>query len=160
MELDFINENAWYITSFVEPRVEDLYRKVEEYVRRNYIYNYVFEDGFLVGYKNEGYELKRVFGPCVLYSLAKLGDYSPDYIDLERVMSDELTQKEQLKSNYRASLKRKESKPKPVSCQIVCWLKGEMLRRLDRFQKVFFTFKTFHPSFARRLPHFSIPAAF
>ena len=95
MELDFINENAWYITSFVEPRVEDLYRKVEDYVRRNYIYNYVFEDGFLVGYKNEGYELKRVFGPCVLYSLAKLGDYSPDYIDLERVMSDELTQKEQ-----------------------------------------------------------------
>ena len=95
MELDFINENAWYITSFVEPRVEDLYRKVEDYVIRNYIYNYVFEDGFLVGYKNEGYELKRVFGPCVLYSLAKLGDYSPDYIDLERVMSDELTQKEQ-----------------------------------------------------------------
>ena len=95
MELDFINEIAWYITSFVEPRVEDLYRKVEDYVRRNYIYNYVFEDGFLVGYKNEGYELKRVFGPCVLYSLAKLGDYSPDYIDLERVMSDELTQKEQ-----------------------------------------------------------------
>ena len=95
MELDFINENAWYITNLVEPRVEDLYRKVEDYVRRNYIYNCVFEDGFLVGYKNEGYELKRAFGPCVLYSLAKLGDYSPDYIDLERVMSDELTQKEQ-----------------------------------------------------------------
>lgn len=95
MEQNYFDEERWYVTSISNPRLADLYQLVDDYTKRNLIGIYVFGDGFLISYKGEGYSLDRVYGPDVLYTLSKLGDCNSNYIEIENVLQDKLTPKQQ-----------------------------------------------------------------
>ena len=85
-------DGKWYATSLAYPELANLYTTIENYIKRNYLYNLELEDAYLVSYKNEGYELRRFYGPeDIFYSLTKLDDYSPEYIDIEYVFQDRIT---------------------------------------------------------------------
>lgn len=81
-------------TSLFNNEVEELYNKVEEYARNNYLYNGVFEDCYYVTYKDKAYELRRFFGPDILYSITRLKEFKSEYIMLENVFNGILTESE------------------------------------------------------------------
>ena len=68
----FLESDNYYFTSLTHPELVNLYETVENYVKRNYLYNMELDDAYLVAYNHKGYELRRFYGPEVFYSLTNL----------------------------------------------------------------------------------------
>ena len=79
----FLESDNYYFTSLTHPELVNLYETVENYVKRNYLYNMELDDAYLVAYNHKG--------PDIFYSLTKLDNYGTEFIDLEYVFQDKLT---------------------------------------------------------------------
>lgn len=84
------------VVSSVDGELVELFEKIDEYVKKFYYFN-VKSYGYVYDFmhKNDKYEISKVYGPNILYTLVR-NDNAANYIDIHEVGIGLLRGKENL----------------------------------------------------------------